>query len=109
GTAIGVVRAAAENGRRPRVVVGETRPVLQGARLTAWELGRLGIDVTLVADSAAASLMARGEIDIVVVGADRIAMNGDVANKVGIARPPYRRSLPAQIRRGASFTVSPRP
>ena len=189
GTAIGVVRAAAENGRRPRVVVGETRPVLQGARLTAWELGRLGIDVTLVADSAAASLMAHGEIDIVVVGADRIAMNGDVANKigtyalavlarhhdipfyvaaptstidpatssgdevtiedrdadevrtaggvriaprdvcvrnpafdvtparlvtaivteVGIARPPYRRSLPAQIRRGASFTVSPRP
>jgi methylthioribose-1-phosphate isomerase len=83
GTALGVVRAAAEAGKRPRVWVDETRPVLQGARLTAWELDRLGIEATLVADVAAASLMARGEVDCVIVGADRVAANGDVANKVG--------------------------
>jgi methylthioribose-1-phosphate isomerase len=83
GTALGVVRAAAEEGRRPRVWVGETRPVLQGARLTAWELHRLGIPATLVADAMAGSLMAGGEVDVVVVGADRIAANGDVANKIG--------------------------
>ena len=63
--------------------VDETRPVLQGARLTAWELDRLGIDHTLVADVAAGSLMAAGEVDVVVVGADRVAANGDVANKIG--------------------------
>lgn len=83
GTAVGVIRAAAEAGKRPRVWVGETRPVLQGARLTAWELDRLGIDATLVADTMAASLMGRGDVDVVVVGADRIAANGDVANKIG--------------------------
>jgi len=83
GTALGVVRAAAEAGRQPRVWVGETRPLLQGARITAWELARLGIPATLVPDVAAASLMAGGEVDCVVVGADRIAANGDVANKVG--------------------------
>jgi methylthioribose-1-phosphate isomerase len=83
GTALGVIRAAAEQGRRPSVWVDETRPVLQGARLTAWELDRLGIPATLVADVMAASLMAGGEVDCVVVGADRIARNGDVANKVG--------------------------
>jgi methylthioribose-1-phosphate isomerase len=83
GTALGVIRAAAEAGRRPSVWVDETRPVLQGARLTAWELDRLGIPATLVADVMAASLMAAGEVDCVVVGADRIAANGDVANKVG--------------------------
>ena len=83
GTALGVVRAAAEAGLRPRVWVDETRPVLQGARLTAWELDRLGIDHTLIADVAAASLMGQGEVDLVVVGADRVAANGDVANKVG--------------------------
>jgi methylthioribose-1-phosphate isomerase len=83
GTALGVVRAAHEAGRRPRVWVDETRPVLQGARLTAWELDRLGIPATLVPDAAAASLMASGSVDCVVVGADRIAANGDVANKVG--------------------------
>jgi methylthioribose-1-phosphate isomerase len=83
GTAIGVIRAAAEAGRSPRVWVDETRPVLQGARLTAWELERLGIDTTLVADSMAGSLMRAGEVDIVVVGADRIAANGDVVNKIG--------------------------
>jgi methylthioribose-1-phosphate isomerase len=83
GTALGVVRAAHETGRRPTVWVGETRPALQGARLTAWELDRLAIPATLVADVMAASLMAAGEVDCVVVGADRIAANGDVANKVG--------------------------
>jgi methylthioribose-1-phosphate isomerase len=83
GTALGVVRAAAEAGKRPFVWVDETRPVLQGARLTAWELGRLGIDHALVADSMAGTLMARGEVDAVIVGADRVAANGDVANKIG--------------------------
>ena len=83
GTAIGVIRAAAERGLEPTVWVDETRPVLQGARLTAWELDRLGIPATLVADVMAGSLMAGGDVDCVVVGADRIAANGDVANKVG--------------------------
>jgi len=83
GTALGVIRAAHEQGRAPRVWVDETRPVLQGSRLTAWELDRLGIPATLVADGMAAGLMAAGEVDCVVVGADRIAANGDVANKVG--------------------------
>ena len=83
GTAVGVIRAAHEEGRRPSVWVDETRPVLQGARLTAWELDRLGIPATLVADVMAGSLMAGGEVDLVVVGADRVAANGDVANKVG--------------------------
>ncbi len=83
GTAIGVIRAAHEQGREPSVWVDETRPVLQGARLTAWELARLGIPFRLVADVMAAGLMAAGEVDAVVVGADRVAANGDVANKVG--------------------------
>ncbi|MGH9062797.1 MAG: S-methyl-5-thioribose-1-phosphate isomerase [Acidimicrobiales bacterium] len=83
GTALGVVRAAHEAGRRPSVWVGETRPVLQGSRLTAWELVRLGIPATVVVDGAAGSLMAAGRVDCVVVGADRVAANGDVANKIG--------------------------
>jgi methylthioribose-1-phosphate isomerase len=83
GTALGVVRAAHESGRAPRVWVDETRPMLQGSRLTAWELGRLGIPATLVADAAAGSLMAADRVDCVIVGADRVAANGDVANKVG--------------------------
>jgi methylthioribose-1-phosphate isomerase len=83
GTALGVVRAAFEAGRRPRVWADETRPLLQGARLTMWECERIGIDATLVADGAAASLMASGRVDLVLVGADRIAANGDVANKIG--------------------------
>jgi methylthioribose-1-phosphate isomerase len=83
GTALGVVRAAFDAGRRPRVWADETRPLLQGARLTMWECERIGIDATLVADGAAASLMARGRVDLVIVGADRIAANGDVANKIG--------------------------
>ena len=76
-------RRGTRRGTRPRVWVDETRPLLQGARLTMWELDRLGIDATLVPDGAAASLMAAGEVDVVIVGADRIAANGDVANKIG--------------------------
>jgi methylthioribose-1-phosphate isomerase len=83
GTALGIVRSAAAAGRVRRVLACETRPLLQGARLTAWELARDGIPVTLVSDSMAGSLMARGEIDAVIVGADRIAANGDAANKIG--------------------------
>jgi methylthioribose-1-phosphate isomerase len=83
GTALGVIRAAHETGRRPSVWVDETRPVLQGSRLTAWELRELGIPCTLVADVMAGTLMASGEVDAVIVGADRIAGNGDVANKIG--------------------------
>ena len=83
GTALGAVRAAFEAGRLAHVWVGETRPLLQGARLTAWELERLGVPHAVIADGAAASYMARGEIDLVVTGADRIAANGDTANKIG--------------------------
>ena len=83
GTALGVVRAAVEAGRRVSVLADETRPFLQGARLTAWELQRDGIPVTVITDNMAAHLMQRGEVDLVVVGADRIAANGDVANKIG--------------------------
>ena len=83
GTALGVIRSAARDGRIESVLACETRPFLQGARLTAWELSRDDIPVTLIADSSAGSLMRRGEIDLVVVGADRIAANGDVANKIG--------------------------
>ncbi|MEW6080797.1 MAG: S-methyl-5-thioribose-1-phosphate isomerase [Bacillota bacterium] len=83
GTALGVVRAAFEAGTRFRVLATETRPVLQGARLTTWELTQDGIPVTLITDSMAAHFMAVGQVDLVVVGADRIAANGDVANKIG--------------------------
>lgn len=83
GTALGVVRAALEQGKRCAVFADETRPWLQGARLTAWELLQDGIPVTLLPDVAAASLLASGRIGCVVVGADRIARNGDTANKVG--------------------------
>ena len=83
GTALGAVFELAERGLVEFVVVDETRPLLQGARLTAWELGRAGIPHRLCVDSAAASLMGRGLVDCVVVGADRITANGDVANKIG--------------------------
>lgn len=83
GTALGVIRAAHEAGRGVRVLADETRPYLQGARLTAWELDRSGIPVEVIADSAAAWMMARGDVGLVVVGADRIAANGDIANKIG--------------------------
>jgi methylthioribose-1-phosphate isomerase len=83
GTALGVIRSAVSAKKQIRVFCDETRPVLQGSRLTAWELIRTGIDTTLICDNMAASMMARGEIHAVVVGADRIAANGDVANKIG--------------------------
>jgi methylthioribose-1-phosphate isomerase len=83
GTAQGVILQAHRSGKRLHVWVDETRPVLQGARLTAWELQRCGIPMTLITDTAAGSLMARGLVDVILVGADRIAANGDVANKVG--------------------------
>jgi len=83
GSAVGALRAAAEQGLLERVLVDETRPLLQGARLTAWELEQAGIPHTVIADSAAGALMAHGEVDLVVTGADRIAANGDTANKIG--------------------------
>jgi methylthioribose-1-phosphate isomerase len=83
GTALGVVRAAVESGKRVEVISCETRPFLQGARLTVWELQKDGIPVTLITDNMAGHLMQRGEVDLVVVGADRVAANGDVANKIG--------------------------
>ncbi len=83
GTALGVVRAAHEAGKKVSVLADETRPLLQGARLSAWELARDGIPVAVITDSMAAFYMARGEVDLVIVGADRIAANGDTANKIG--------------------------
>lgn len=83
GTALGVIRSAIAAGKHVSVLADETRPFLQGARLTAWELQQDGIPVTLIADSAAGYLMSRGRIDAVIVGADRVAANGDVANKIG--------------------------
>jgi methylthioribose-1-phosphate isomerase len=83
GTALGVVRAAAEQGKKVAVLADETRPFLQGARLTAWELVKDGIDTTVITDNMAGAMMRLGNVDLVVVGADRIAANGDVANKVG--------------------------
>ena len=83
GTALGVIRAAAEAGKRIEVLADETRPWLQGARLTAWELKRLGIPVHVICDSMAGHFIKRGAVDAIVVGADRIAANGDTANKIG--------------------------
>lgn len=100
GTALGVIRAAVESGKRIGVLAGETRPFLQGARLTAWELMRDGIDVTVITDNMGGYLMSRGDIDAVVVGADRIAANGDVANKIGtymVAVLASRHSIPFYV------------
>jgi methylthioribose-1-phosphate isomerase len=83
GTALGALRAAWERGLLAHVLVGETRPLLQGSRLTAWELEAEGIPFTVIADSAAGRMMAAGEVDCVLTGADRIAANGDTANKIG--------------------------
>jgi methylthioribose-1-phosphate isomerase len=83
GTALGVIRAAVEAGKSVTVLADETRPFLQGARLTAWELVRDGIDTTVITDNMAGAMMRQGLVDLVVVGADRIAANGDVANKIG--------------------------
>ena len=101
GTALGVIRSAIEAGKSLRVFADETRPLLQGARLTAWELARDGVDVTLIPDSAAGSLLSRGEIDVVIVGADRVAANGDTANKIGT----YPLAVLAQ-RHGVPFYVA---
>jgi methylthioribose-1-phosphate isomerase len=83
GTALGVIYAAVESGKRISVYADETRPLLQGSRLTAWELGESGVPVTLICDDMAATVMSQGRIDAVIVGADRIAANGDTANKIG--------------------------
>jgi methylthioribose-1-phosphate isomerase len=83
GTALGVIRAAVEAGKQIHVFADETRPFLQGARLTCWELIKDGISTTVIADNMAGSMMRQGKIKAVVVGADRIAANGDVANKIG--------------------------
>jgi methylthioribose-1-phosphate isomerase len=83
GTALGVIKTAHRLGKQPRVLVDETRPLLQGARLTAWELAHAGIPYEIIVDGAAAGLIARGEVQAIIVGADRIAANGDTANKVG--------------------------
>jgi methylthioribose-1-phosphate isomerase len=83
GTALGVIRSAVEAGKKISVIADETRPFLQGARLTAWEMVQENIPVTLISDNMAGHLMSRGEVDVVVVGTDRVAANGDVANKIG--------------------------
>jgi methylthioribose-1-phosphate isomerase len=83
GTAVGVIRAAHETGKNIHVWVDETRPYLQGARLTAWELQQIGIPMTLITDNMSGHLMQRGQVQFIVTGADRIAANGDSANKIG--------------------------
>lgn len=83
GTALGVIRSAVEAGKRISVIADETRPFLQGARLTAWEMVQENIPVTLITDNMAGHMMSHGEVDVVVVGTDRVAANGDVANKIG--------------------------
>ncbi len=83
GTALGVIRSAVQAGKRIHVIADETRPFLQGARLTAWEMVQENIPVTLITDNMSGFLMSRGEVDAVIVGADRVAANGDVANKIG--------------------------
>jgi methylthioribose-1-phosphate isomerase len=100
GTALGVVRAMKESGKNVEVLANETRPFLQGARLTAWELKKDKIPVTLVTDSMAGYLMQKGKVDAVIVGADRVAANGDVANKIGtylIAVLAKRHNLPFYV------------
>jgi methylthioribose-1-phosphate isomerase len=100
GTAVGVLAAAHRHGRLARVWVDETRPLLQGARLTAWELGRLGVEHRVVTDSMVGALMSRGLVDRVVVGADRIAANGDFANKIGtytVAALAHRHGVPFYV------------
>ena len=110
GTALGVIRSAVAVGKRITVFAGETRPLLQGARLTAWELTRDGIPVTLIADNMSGHLMSRGDIDAVIVGADRVAANGDVANKIGtymIAVLARRHRIPFYVAAPLS-TIDPR-
>jgi len=101
GTALGVIRALRDRGALAHVIADETRPLLQGSRLTAWELGQLGIEHYLVADGAGPFVISQGLSDAVVVGADRVAANGDVANKIGT----YSLALAAR-RAGVPFVVS---
>ena len=110
GTAVGVVYGAREAGKTIRVFADETRPLLQGARLTAWELADQGIDVTVICDSAAATVLRQGRIDAVITGADRVAANGDTANKIGtypLAVLAKRHEVPFYIAAPAS-TFDPR-
>jgi methylthioribose-1-phosphate isomerase len=104
GTALGVVIAAQRAGKRPHVFVDETRPLLQGARLTYYELRREGVDATLLVDAAAAIAMQRKAIDLVIVGADRIARNGDTANKIGT----YGLAIAAAHHRIPFYVAAPR-
>jgi len=104
GTALAVVYACRDQGKRIHVYADETRPLLQGARLTAWELHQEGIPVTLICDNTAGSLMARGEVDLVIVGADRIARNGDTANKIGT----YGVAVLAQYHRIPFYIAAPK-
>ena len=100
GTALGVIRSAVEAGKRISVIADETRPFLQGARLTAWEMVQEGIPVTLITDNMAGFMMSHGEIDAVIVGADRVAANGDVANKIGtymVAVLAHRHRIPFYV------------
>lgn len=100
GTAVGVVYGAQEMGKTIKVFADETRPLLQGARLTAWELANQGIDVTVICDSAAATVLSQGRIDAVITGADRVAANGDAANKIGtypLAVLAHRHGVPFYI------------
>jgi methylthioribose-1-phosphate isomerase len=104
GTALGVIVAAQKAGRAPRVFADETRPLLQGARLTTFELAQAGVDVTLQVDGAAAVCMVRHSIDVVIVGADRIARNGDTANKIGT----YGLAILARYHRIPFYVAAPR-
>jgi methylthioribose-1-phosphate isomerase len=107
GTALSVLYEAKKRGKRFKVYVDETRPLLQGSRLTAWELKQAGIDVTVICDNMAGALMSEGKIDMVITGADRIAANGDAANKIGT----YSLSVLAKAhppRRTAAGEISPR-
>jgi len=103
GTVLGVIRAAVESGKKVHVWVDETRPRLQGARLTAWELLQDGIPMTLIADNAAGHLMRTGQVDLVLFGADRVAANGDVANKIG----SYKLAVVARENGIPCYSVSP--
>jgi methylthioribose-1-phosphate isomerase len=103
GTALGVIRKAHEKGKRIHVYVDETRPLLQGARLTTWELQKLGIPYTLICDNMAASLMKKGKIQKIFLGADRVATNGDFANKIGT----YSVAVIASYHKVPFYTVAP--
>jgi methylthioribose-1-phosphate isomerase len=103
GTALGVVRAAHEQGKRLHVLVDETRPRLQGSRLTAWELGQMGVSYDIITDNAAGYFLRSGRVNAVLFGADRVAANGDVANKIGT----YMLSLAAQANRVPVYAVFP--